>query len=38
MRRREFIGLSAVRLQLAAGGAGATGGDAGDRFPQQPIA
>ena len=38
MRRREFIALLGGAAALAARGARAAGGDAGDRVPQQPVA
>ena len=34
MKRREFITLLGGAALMAAGGAGATAGDAGNRFPQ----
>ncbi len=37
MKRREFIAGLGERGGVAAGGAGAAAGDAGDRVPQRPI-
>ena len=38
MRRREFITLLGGAAAVAARGARAAAGDAGDRVPQRPIA
>ena len=37
MRRREFLGVSGRRGPVAARGAGAAGGRAGDRLPPQRV-
>ena len=38
MRRREFITLLGGAARVAARGAGAAGGDAGDRVSQRTVA